>query len=334
MEDEEALARKLAFVRPERRALVERRIAVLERYLARKWGDDYDAKQAAADLGMSRPGFYRLLRAWVETRDPVKSGVTRAHGPRGPQQKPGDDFIARVLAGLPKGRPLQRDVRDIERAARDARIEIRSTSALTRMVRQMRQIAPHPGILIDHAALALPCQDSSGIGPVMPVATILADGAARTVHAVHLRLGAVAPDSIAQVLNHARRLDAFVPAAGRTEIAIDANRAPGWARLFDAMRALGVDRVGDDRAVLHGGRLAKSLAFPTLLGIAAHPKLVHLDPGARGFRPASRNDDILSFDRAQALVDEMVATARAGTRLAIAPAIDALIDGLPAEIGD
>lgn len=324
MEDED-LARKLAFVRPERRLLVEKRIGVLERYLARDKGDAFDSDRAAADLGMSRPGFFRLLRAWRQTRDPVKAGVTRPHGPRGRNHHGGDGFVETVLHELPAGRPLQRDVKAIEAAAREAGVEIRSTSALTAMVRDLRAVAPFRGPLIDHVALNIPC--ASPDGPVMPVATILADGCTRTVHAVTLRLEPADAVAAATVLRHACRTGAVgdQDEQGRRTIAIDAPPDPKWFDLFDTLRQAGLERTGAERRVPQAGRLARSLVFPTLLGLATHPKLVHQHADARRIRSMAERDELLSLDRAQALMDDMVRAARGNAALPLVPDVDSLI---------
>lgn len=328
MEDEEALARKLAFVRPERRALVERRIAVLERYLARERGDEFDADKAAAELGMARQGFFRLLRAWKETRDPVKAGVTRAHGPRGRQRRPGDDFIERTLAALPTGRPLLQDVTDVEAAARAAGVTIRGSTALTAMVRQLRDVAPFDGPLIDHVALAIPCAGPDGA--VMPVATVLADGRDRVVHAIALRLEPVDAASAADVIRHAYRLGVLASGQGLVELAIDASPDEGWQALFHVLGGAGVRRTGANRRARHAARLARSLVFPALFGIPSHPKMVALPAADRPIQPVGAHDEVLTLDRAQRLIDEMVAAARGDARLTLGHDVDGLAAALDA----
>lgn len=318
--------RRLAFVAPERRALVEARIAVLEAHLAIDRPTVTDADRAAEALGMTRNSFYRLLSAWVANRDPARVGpVSGPRKPYGRRPHSGDDFVRDALDRLPKGRPLNRDVAAIEAAAARAGVGVRSRTSLRQLVRDLRDGGNAPAdahdAFVDHTVVQIAVEGPGG--PTMPLAAVLGSRAANAIIAVSLSLSRPGPETAAAVLVRAIGHGSAVvdPAGARVGMAIDADFDPAWETFFHLLDGHGIKRTGEERRVLRSGRTGGPMTYPKLLDLPAHTLLTTRDPASRRPPVRARADRTLTLDEAQRAMDERVAAA--GVRSALALPEDA-----------
>ena len=136
---DENFRRRLAFVAPERRWLVEERLETIVGYCALHRPTTKQAQKAAERMGLTVAGFYRLVSVWRRSGDPgVLEGST---GPRsGPRPSSHDDeaFIRTILDALPTGRTVERDVEDVLLAAEREDRTVRGRSTLRRLVAELR----------------------------------------------------------------------------------------------------------------------------------------------------------------------------------------------------
>ena len=314
--------RRLAFVAPERRALVEARIAVLENHLAITKPTVADADRAAEALGMTRNSFYRLLGAWVANRDPTRVGpVSGPREPYGRRPHPGDDFVRDSLSRLPMGRPLNRDVAAIEAAATRAGVGIRSRTSLRLMVRDLRGGGAEPAdghdAFVDHAVVQIAVEGPDG--PTMPLAAVLGSRAASGIVAVSLSLGRPGPETASAVIVHAIEHGTGVvnPAGARIAMAIDTDFDPAWETFFHVLDGHGIERTGEERRVLRSGRTGGPLLYPKLLDLPAHTLLTTRDPTSRRPPVRARADRTLTLEQAQRAMDERVAAAKVDSTLVL-----------------
>ncbi len=327
MKDEEALASKLAFVRPERRALVERRIAVLERHRALAKPTLADAEHAATELNITVNSFYRLLSAWTARRDPkTVPGAGRPRRNTGHWPHPADEFVRETLDRLPRGRPHNRYVEAITAAAQEQGVDMMSASALKRLLRELVAEPPITGIFIDHCAVAIPVEGPSG--PAMPIATVIGDGDGGRIAAAVLRMEPVSPASVIAVLQHALAKDVVTNSERRVVVHADAGLAGGWTALWSSIATHGIDRVGEDWRIIWGGRLGRSLMVPQLLGIASKPRFVTLPAERRPIGIHDDLDEVLSIKTAQAYIDDRIAASGSDARIALGDDPVALLETL------
>lgn len=307
---QDELARRLAFVAPERRALVEERLARLQSYCAIEQPTGADAASAAADLRMTLGGFYRLLGVWRRTSDPAAlEGIS---GPTSrPSRKRMDDraFIRFVFDGLPAGQSVERDVEAVLLAAERQNRRIRGRSTLRALIKELRaerdaSAVSATGIVIDHAVLAIPVQAEHDGDPVMPVATIVADLGTLSVLSIRLDLNPVSGVTTGAALARAAASGAFVrDPDGPTPL--NFLRGPGedWGRLERSLACLGVQARGERVRAVRGG-LSGPLTIPKLLGIEAHTGIVSRPPARRRAKLRASGDSVLPLDVAQRMMDE------------------------------
>jgi hypothetical protein len=321
----------LSSVAPAKRAAVEKRIAVLRRYCAIEEPTMADAEQAAAELGISMASLYRLAKVWRETKDPSKLASPGGSQPTGLRPHPGDDLARSVLAGLPAGRPMARDVSAIQKAAREQGVSVRSALGLQKLVRQVR--AETLGVagaaydaFVDQVALELPVLGSSG--PAMPIASILAnrDG----IVCVRLDLASPGPALVAKLLVRAAGLGAISSDGKRPmTLAFDTDTRPSWPPLIEALASNEISHSGDEWNVLRGGRLGSSMVYPQMLGIKTHTKQLSRPPHARPLPVKKSVRQPLTLEQAQTAVDELVAAQTPGP-IRIPKPIDELVQVLGA----
>lgn len=307
------LARRLAFVAPERRALVDRRLALLKAYVALDQPTMEHSRAAATEMGLTTAGFYRLVSVWRRTRDPAVLDGTAGPAP-GPQSSRFDDeaFIREVFDGMLSGRTVEHDVENVLLAAERAGRKIRGRSTLRRFVTELRAAreaagSTLTGVLIDHAVLVMPVAGPHG-APVMPVATavVSADVGRRSILAVHLTLEAVGPATILAALGHAAARGVFmVDPLPPTDLAYMRGTGAEWDEAEALLNGIGV-RVGGGRSKTIRGGFGGATTGYSLLGIKTRPGIVALPPDRRGVRPR-KGDDVLSLTAAQGMIDERVA---------------------------
>lgn len=324
----EELERKLASVPLARRALVQNRIRILEDHLQIEQPTVQDADRAAEALGMTRISFYRLLRAWRPAKDPLWVGVQGRPHRRGRRLHAGDSFVERMLASLPEGRPVERDVAAITAAARREGVEVRSHTSLTAMVRELRGPRPAQGLFVDHVVLKVPVQGP--LGTTMPTAFVLGDGSTGDVHAVHLSLEVSTKQGVGRLLTYARASGVLTSAAPETitTLAFETDLATDWSPLLGILSRHKVRREGEDRNVPHGGRLGGGLVFPRLLDIETMPRLVGRPLERRRVKVHERLDRILAIEEAQAMIDDRVDAARSDRPAMLSDDVDGLLSDL------
>ena len=303
-------ARRLAFVAPERRPLVEERLAILQAYCAIAQPTGADAASAAVDLRLTLGGFYRLLGVWRATGDPAA-----LEGVSGPTSKPfrkciGDEaFIRSVFDGLPTGQSVERDVEAVLLAAERQNKSIRGRSTLRALLKELRAdrdatAASSTGIVIDHAALAIPVRADDDGGPVMPVATIVADLGTLSIVSIRLDLNPVTGLTTGAALARAAASGAFVRDLD-TPTPLNFLRGPGddWRQLERSLASLDIQPHGERVRAIRGG-LSGPLAIPKLLGIEAHTGIVSRPLGRRRARLRASGDSVLTLAVAQRMMDE------------------------------
>lgn len=301
------LQRKLAFVAPEQRRAVERRIGILEDHLRREESTVADADVAARALGMTTASFYRLARVWKRTRDPARIGaVSGPVGRRGMRPHPGDDFVRETLERLPIDRSLARDVASVSAAAHAAGVEMRPRTSLTRLVQQLRadrstRSSGLGGAFVDHVALELPVE--TPVGPVMPIATVLGNHDGPGISAVRLGIEPPTPGVVVAILEEAIERGAHA-SDDDAVLWIDLGLTPEWIRFGTLLADCGVVRRGDDWETIRGGRTGGELVYPRLLGIQSHPRSVASDFDARRTGTRNASARAVTLAEAQRLVDE------------------------------
>ncbi len=310
------LVRRLAFVAPERRALVEKRLAVIEAYVALDHPTMEHSRAAATEMGLTTAGFYRLVSVWRRTHDPAVLDGTAGPAPGTQAPRLGDEtFIREVFDGIPAGRTVEHDVENVLLAAKRAGRKVRGRSTLRRFVTELRAAreaaaSTLTGVLIDHAVLVIPVEGLDE-APVMPVATavISAEVGRRSILAVHLTLEAVRPATILTALGHAAAQGVFaVDPLPPTDLAYMRGTGEEWDEAETLLNAIGV-RVGGGRSRTIRGGFAGALTGSTLLGIRLKPGTVSLPPNRRGAKP-KKGDHVLSLTAAQGMIDERVAFCR------------------------
>ena len=104
----------LTFVPVERIGIVERRLSVIEKYLANPSRRTSDAVLAARELGINVPSFYRLVRLWKDDKDALRlagSGVKQTASR--PRTFGDEQFLDEALAAVPHSGTVERDVEAI-----------------------------------------------------------------------------------------------------------------------------------------------------------------------------------------------------------------------------
>jgi hypothetical protein len=317
MNMDDDLRRKLAFVAPQRRKEVERRLAVLLRYCAIKHPSISEVDAAAAELGMSRGGFYRLVAVWMRTHDPANlERVSGATEKLWREKRHDERFIRHAFSQLPAGRVLERDLQDVKGAAQEAGVALRGEAALRRLLGELRgarDVAARPalGMVLEHVALELPVDGGIGEKPVMPIATVIAQMRMRAIVSVRLDLYTPSPTSNAAAIARAAAADSFAPDPDAPSVlTFVRGRDDGWDRLERDLLVAGVIREGERARTIRGGGLAGPLVFPTLLGITTRPGIVSRPMASRRAKVRARGDSVLSLEEAQRLVDERIPYAR------------------------
>lgn len=316
------LRRKLAFVAPQRRKEVERRLSVLLRHCATEDRTVAEIDTAATELGMSRGGFYRLVTVWKRTHDPAVlervSGSTEKPWREGHQD---ERFIRHVFSQLPSGRPLEQDLRDVRTAAEEASQTLRGDTALRRLLGELRAgrdvMAGAPrGMVIDHVVLELPVDGGDHEGPVMPVATVVAEMRLRMIVSVRLDLYTPSPTSNAAAIARAAAAGSFVrDDEAPSVLTFHRGREDGWDRLARELQLAGVTCEGSIATPIRGGGLAGPLVFPSLLGIASRPGIVSRPMASRPAKVRARGDSVLSLEEAQHFLDERLSYTRSSKAL-------------------
>lgn len=306
--NEDDFRRRLAFVSPERRLTVERRLHALRIYDALEHPTPVDAMVAADELGVTRAGFEWILKAWRAKRDPtalegVSGGTTAARAVRGDER-----FIRGAFAALPAGRPLEQDAADIRRQATESGVSIRGVGSLRRMLTLLRAerdaACAATRIVVDHVVLEMPVEVDDGDAPVMPVASVVADVQAGALLSVTLDLYMPNAASIAKALARAAARGAFVAADGPTTIGFDVGADDSWTRITRALASNGVRVVPGRSNGIRGGGHAGDLIVPALLGIGSRPGIVNKHVDLRRARLRKRGDAALPLHRAQEIIDE------------------------------
>lgn len=304
----EDLRRKLAFVAPERRQLVEERLEAIAEYCSLDQPTTRQTGEAAARMGLTMAGFYRLVSVWRRSGDPAVLDGTA--GPRsGPRPSRHDDeaFIRTTIDALPPGRTVERDVEDVLLAAEREGRKVRGRSTLRRFITELRatRAASDPGlsgVVIDHAALVMPVEGTDGL-PVMPVATLVVDIDRRTILDVRLALDQVSAASTLAALGHAATRGAFVPdPTAPSDLTYVRGIGRDWDEAERHLLDLGIRARGSRFGTVRGG-LTGSIVIPTLLGLRTRPGIVFLPPDRRPAK-SKKHDRVLPLQVAQELIDE------------------------------
>lgn len=307
---DEELRRRLAFVAPERRHVVEHRLRILRKYDRLDRPTTQDSAAAAKEIGLTQAGFYRLLSAWRVHHDPATlQGVSGGRPDAAVLGSGDEDFIRRTFAEMPAGRPLEHDAEEMRRAASLQGVALRGVGSLRRLLLVLRAerdaaAAPGPRIVVDHVALEIPIASEDDGDPVMPVATVVADIRERRLLAVLLDLYTPGAAAISAVLSKAARQGAFVPDDAISMIGFDAAPSDSWDRLDRSLAAAGIVRRGSRVRSMRGGRHAGGLVVPTVLGIRSRPGIVSRHIDNRRTKLRRSGDSALTLAEAQAIVDD------------------------------
>lgn len=303
--------RSLAFVAPERRLIVEQRLAALRRYDELSNPRSSDAAAAAEQLGLTRQGFEWVLAAWRRRRDPAVLEGVPGNAPPRDADRGDEDFIRRTFATLPSGRALERDAQDIRREAERMGIELRGAGSMRRLLtllRAQREAASAPSrVVIDHVVLEMPVEAEDRADPVMPIATVVADVQRRALLRVALDLYTPTAASVAALIAQAAADGAFVRSATNTSIGMDTGREDSWLRLEHALAASGVSVAGAGHSGIRGGSRAGGLVVPRLLGIATRPGIVNKHIQLRRAKLRKKGDAALPLDKARSIIEERLA---------------------------
>lgn len=310
--------RRLAFVAPERRHVVEHRLRILRDYERLDRPTTEDSATAAKEIGLTQAGFYRLLSAWRANRDPAALQGVSGGRPDSDALLPDDEgFIRRTFAGMPAGRPLDHDANEMRRIAGQQGVELRGVGSLHRLLLVLRAeraaaAATGPRVVVDHVALEIPITAADDDDPVMPIATVVADVREQRILTVLLDLYTPGATAVAAALSRAARQGAFVPTDGASGIGFDAGPDDSWDRLDRSLGAAGIIRPGARVRNMRGGRRAGGLVVPTMLGIRSRPGIISRHMDNRRMRLRKSGDSALTLAEAQTIVDDRLASERAG----------------------
>ncbi len=312
MKDDE-LRRRLAFVAPERRHVVEHRLRIVHDYERLDRPTTEDSATAAKEIGLTQAGFYRLLSAWRANRDPAALQGVSGGRPDADALLPDDEsFIRRTFAGMPAGRPLEQDAAEMRHIADQQGVVLRGIGSLHRLLLVLRAerdaaAAAGPRVVIDHVALEIPVAADEG-DPVMPIATVVADVRNRRILTALLDLYTPCAAIVAAALSKAARQGAFAPTDGVCEIGFDAGPDDSWDRLDRSLAAVGIIRPGSRVRNMRGGRRAGGLVVPTMLGLRSRPGIISRHMDNRRMRLRKSGDSALTLAEAQTIVDDRLAS--------------------------
>lgn len=310
----EDLRRRLAFVAPERRRLVEDRLETIVEYCLLDHPTMEQTRRAAARIGVTTAGFYRLVSVWRRAGDPAV--LDGAAGPRsGPRTSPHNDegFVRTTLDELPTGRTVERDVEDVMLAAERAGRRVRGRSTLRRLITELRaeqavRSGNCSGVLIDHAALVMPVSADGGL-PVMPVATLVVDTNRRSILAIRLAIDPPSAATIPAALGRAAADGAFVrDPAPPSDLTYVRGSSRDWDELERRLSSIGIRVRGSRLSMIRGG-LSGAFVIPSLLGLKTLPAIVSL-PADRRRAKTKRHDQILTLKAAQEAIDERLSLSR------------------------
>lgn len=255
-----------AFVDPERRAEVERRLDAVRRFLEAP--GRARAVALGAELGLGPGQFYRLVQAWRSSGRPEDlAGAVRR------KERTVSSFRADEEELL---RRLDEDDADapVEAVARAAQLRLaelgrsRSLAPLRRLAAETRRRrlageAAGIGIAIENCALDMAVLSSSG-SATMPIASLAIDLERRALAGIALDADQATPAAAARALSQVllRPPDAD-PMGAVVPVSLPAIGPGGWADLEAALTAHGTE-VSVRRGA---GRLATALLGPDVLGV-------------------------------------------------------------------
>ncbi len=307
----------LSAVGPHRRTEVLRRIEILDRYLS----NEITSERAIEDLRMSAPSFWRLLRAWRQSRRPELIGASgRLRKPRIPvietqrrlieeaERNGADDPVAKVVAralklGTERGIAMPGET-NVANHVMDLRRE-----------RGLRPRGVHDLVLV-MCAVDLPIVHPRLAVTAAPLMSVLVDvGMVPVVLGLALAHDLPTPALAARtVLDAIARAEAPRPTPVR-RIHLPGGASPIWNEIADAASACGLNVQVDAlkprsaRAVtpLLGARPGGIRLFPDQTGRAAEQRV----------RPLRSGSHTIGLIEAEELLKGRFRLAFPGTRMVI-----------------
>lgn len=275
----------LTFVAPERRAEVQRRIAVIEHFIQKPGRKA--AESAAANLGIGVAQFYNLVRAWRGSQRPeniASGGSLRRRRPRMTDEQ--IEVIQDTIARSPRAtaRALADDV--IYRLASGA-IENPSRDALLRYIRcirpaRLRKEAAATDLLVDHTVVDLPVL--FGSIPQRPLVTAVIDVANDEIVGMALSEGKPNCEAIAAALSDAAMPDLRTTKTGSpkpTPITVVACHSDRTEDVASTLGLSGIEVRVEWVGAHGGGRHIEALLGSRRAGIQLRPRLIWSDSSRR-----------------------------------------------------
>jgi len=277
----------LAFVDPERREEVRRRIAAVKRFLASP--GRAHATRLAQEIGLGPGQFYRLVNAWKATgrADGLAQAVRRHRVPTRAFDEREMRTIRRLEAANPDA-PVERVVAAFQTLVDEGTVRRRGLSTIRKAVKTARGdrlagSAAGTGLLVDHCAIDLPVVSASG-ARTMPVAALVLDLGRRTPIGIALDAEGPSPTTAARALLHALgtpgATDPDVDAVAIT-LDVDVDAAPGWAGLVQAFEEADVRVHAREVNVLRTHPTTTTILGEALLGVPLRPRNTARPPHLR-----------------------------------------------------
>lgn len=305
----------MSAVGPHRRAEVLRRIRVLDAYLA----GEIASPEAIAELGLSVPTFWRLLRVWRQSKRPDLIGASgrerKSRIPVTPDQKKIIEEVERTHPQTPIKQlaALCLELAAVRGVEMPGGKNIRNYAGEYRRSHGLRPPGVHD-IILGFCAIDIPIEHPEH-GVIAPIMSILLDvGEAPIVLGLSLTLGEPTPALAARtVLDGIARADCpRITPARLVELPLGTD--PTWQALANATSDAGLPtktqllrpRSGQKISALLGKRPAGIVLFPNLTARTAGERIIRMRPG-----------DPISLENAETMLKARLARAFPGMRMAI-----------------
>jgi len=273
-----------SFVDPSRLAETRRRVAVLIDYENANGTEDLDG--ALARLGIGKPNFYKLLRAWREHQRPeLLPGASARHFKGTKLSLRQQEIVASANAELGAGTSATR-VAEHARAAMEAEnVHVPSDATMRLWIRRLRTEAARgspagSGLAVDHCALELAVPQ--GAAGTAPIATFVLDLEHRAVLGCALTAGMPGPGTVVRAMLDALDAIGRVGAGeGPVYFAIATDGDDRWSQLLYVLRDAGLRLASTKTASLRAGKVVTATIGMMAGGLKFRVRSTHMPPAAR-----------------------------------------------------